>query len=310
MKLSLTVPNNTRVATLVQPWEDDVGGPEIARVAALADELGFHRISVGEHFLIPREHIALSGSHYMQTTTALGYLAGHTKRIRVSSNVTILPLQNPIIHAKSWAVLDWLSGGRADLVVGVGWLKDEFDVLGVDFHRRGRICDEYVEAMIELWTNDLASYDGEFIRFGEIASDPKPVQQPHVPLWFAGDAPGVLRRVARWGVGWSPFQTPPEQISSKLDRIRNHPEYRGQHLDVFVSLSALRLADGHRPKESKLDFDTTSAQELIDVFSWLQGLGVTEAAMPIPKVASFEAYLDRLHWLSEDVMPALAGETS
>jgi len=124
MLISLTIPNNQRVKTLLQPWQDEVGGPQIAEVAALADRLGFSRLAVAEHFLIPAEHVELSGSHYLHAVTSLAYLAGVTSRIRLASNVSILPLQDPVVQAKQWAVLDWLSGGRADLMAGVGWLKD------------------------------------------------------------------------------------------------------------------------------------------------------------------------------------------
>lgn len=86
----------------------------------------------------------------------------------------------------------------------MGWLKEEFDILGVDFHKRGRIVTEYVEVMVEIWTSESASYHGEFVAFEGVGSDPKPAQKPYPPLWFAGDAPAVLDPVARWGSGWSP----------------------------------------------------------------------------------------------------------
>jgi Luciferase-like monooxygenase len=176
MLISLTVPNNQRVKTLLQPWQDEVGGPQIAEVAALADRLGFSRLTVAEHFAIPADH-GLSGPHHLHAVTSLAYLAGITSRIRLASNVSILPLQDPVVQAKQWAVLDWLSGGRADLMAGVGWLKEEFDILGVDFTTRGRLLDECVEVMRRIWTSDLASYDGEFYRFHEIAAERSPGSQ-------------------------------------------------------------------------------------------------------------------------------------
>lgn len=305
MKLNLTVPNNHRVTTLLQPWQDEVGGAEIGQVAALADRLGFGRLTVGEHFLMPKDHVAVSGAHYLHAPTALAFVAGHTERIRLASNVSLVPLQNPIVQAKQWAVLDWLSGGRADLIIGVGWLKDEFDVLGVDFRTRGRRLDEYVAAMREIWTSDLASYQGEFIEFEEIASEPKPVQPGGVPLWFAGDVPQALARVARWGVGWSPYLTPPEKIAEGIDQIKSHPEYGGQEIQVFFNLANLRLSEGHHAKDDDHDFDTWNVQQLVDQISWVEGLGVTEVAPPLPKLDSFQHFLERLHWLSEEIMPRI-----
>ena len=306
LRISLTIPNNHRVKALLQPWQDEVGGPQIAEVAALADHLGYSRLTVAEHFLIPADRVDLSGPHHLHAVTALAYLAGVTSRIRLASNVSILPLQDPVVQAKQWAVLDWLSGGRADLMAGVGWLKEEFDVLGVDFASRGRRLDECVEAMRRIWTSDLASYDGEFFRFQAIAAEPKPCQPGGVPFWFAGDVPQTFARVARWGAGWSPYLLPPARIAEGLDRIRSHPGYHGQHIGVFYNLANLRLSAGHVGRVDDHDFDTWDAQRMIDQLGWIRDLGATEVTPPLPRLRSYRHYLERLHWLAEEVMPALA----
>jgi probable F420-dependent oxidoreductase len=305
VKLSLTIPNNHQVKALYQPWQDTVGGSEIAEVAALADRLGFSRLTVGEHFAVPGEHVAVSGSHFLDAPTALAYLAGHTERIRLASNVSIVPLQHPIVQAKQWSVLDWLSRGRADLIVGVGWLQGEFDLLGVDFHTRGRRVDEYVEAITLIWNRELASYAGEFVNFHEVASEPKPVQAGGVPLWFAGDVPQTFARVAKWGVGWSPYLTPPEKIAEGIDRIGSHADYHGQRIQVFFNLANLRLREAHQTKPDNHDFDTWNVQELVDQISWVRSLGVTEVAPPLPELDSYQHFLERMHWLAEEIMPRI-----
>ena len=95
-----------------------------------------------EHFFTPTSHVEFSGNHYFDATTAQAFVAGATSTITLGSMVTILPLHNPIVAAKQIATLDWLSGGRAQVTVGVGWLKDEFDAIGVPFNKRGRMTDE------------------------------------------------------------------------------------------------------------------------------------------------------------------------
>lgn len=304
--LNLTVPNNTRVTALHQSWQDGVGGREIGEICALADRLGFGRLTVGEHFVMPEPHVAASGAHYVHATTALAYVAGHTSRVRVAANVSIVPLQHPLVQAKQWATLDWLSGGRADLIVGVGWLREEFDLLGVDFEARGAIVDEYVQAMREVWLNDLATFHGERIAFERVAAEPKPLQPGGIPLWFAGDVPATLRRVARWGVGWSPFLIPPPQIPEGIDRIRSHPDYAGQRIDVFYNLANLGLGEEHSAKEHDGDFDTWNVQRLVDQIGEIAALGVTEVAPPLPRLRDYGHYLERLHWLSEEIMPRVA----
>jgi probable F420-dependent oxidoreductase len=306
MRISLTIPNNHRVRALLQPWQDEVGGPQIAEVAALADRLGFSRLTVAEHFLIPKNHLELSGPHHLHAATALAYLAGSTSRIRLASNVSIVALQHPIVAAKQWAVLDWLSGGRADLMAGVGWLKEEFEILGLDFRTRGRRLDECVEAMRRIWTSDLASYEGEFIRFHEIASEPKPLQPGGVPIWFAGDVPRTFARVAQWGAGWSPHLLPPEKIAAGVAQIRSHPGYRGQDIGVFYNLASLRLSEGHHGKADDHDFDTWSVQQMVDQLCWIRDLGATEVTTPLPRLESYQHFIERLHWLAEEIMPRIA----
>jgi probable F420-dependent oxidoreductase len=308
MRISLTMPNNHRVTALLQPWQDEVGGAQIGEVAALADRLGFSRLTVGEHFLMPREHVELSGAHYVEAPTALAYLAGHTSRIRLISNVSIVALKHPVVSAKQWAVLDWLSGGRADLMVGAGWLKDEFEALGVDFHTRGRRLDECVEAMRRIWASELASFHGEFFEFHQIASEPKPLQPGGVPLWFAGDVPRAYARVAKWGVGWSPHLLSPSKIAEGIERIHSHPDYHGQRIGVFFNLASLRLAEEHRVRPDDHDFDTWNVQQLVDQLGWVRELGVTEVTPPLPRLASYQHFLDRLHWLAEEIMPRVAGD--
>jgi probable F420-dependent oxidoreductase len=304
VRISLTIPNNHKVRTLLQPWQEDLGGDQIGEVAALADRLGFSRLTVGEHFLMPRDHVELSGAHYVHAPTTLAYLAGRTSRIRLASNISIVALQHPVVQAKQWAVLDWLSGGRADLMAGAGWLKDEFEVLGVDFRSRGRRLDEYIEAIRRIWTSELASYEGEFVAFHEIASEPKPLQPGGVvPIWFAGDVPATLARVAKWGAGWSPYLLPPEKIAEGIEQIRLHPAYRGQPIGVFYNLANLRLSEGHRGKADDHDFDTWHVQKLVDQLCWIRDLGVTEVTPPLPRLASYQQFLERLHWLAEEIMP-------
>ena len=306
MKLNVGVPHNTNIAAMTQEWEHRLGPAEIERMARLADELGFHKICCCEHFGIPREHVELSGAHYLQPVTTLSYIASLAPRLQLSSSVTILPLQHPIAQAKAWSVLDWLSGGRAHLMIGVGWLEAEYETMGVDFHRRGRLCDEYVAAMVELWTKDYASFDGETVRFEDLAMEPKPVQRPHVPLWFGGDAPAMLRRVARWGTGWAPRATSPREFPAKLDYIRSQPDYHGRPIELAANLVALTMTEDHAARQAEHSFDLTNAGQLVDQLGWLEGLGVTEVSTGIPQVADFEAYLDWLRWLAAEVMPKIA----
>jgi probable F420-dependent oxidoreductase len=303
MKFAVNMPNSIRVLAISQPWEATLSGVEIAGAMTLADDLGYDKITCGEHFIIPTEHLELSGAHYMHAVAALSFLAGHTKRARLASTITLLPLQSPIVQAKAWATLDWLSGGRAAPIFGVGWLKEEFDLMGVDFHKRGKISDEYIAAMIELWNSDDPRFSGEFTAFENALAEPRPVQKPHLPVWFGGDAEPVLRRVAKFGDGWSPFRTPPEDFPKCLDFIRAQPEYDGRPIDMFFTLEMLNIGAHHEVMNDDRAAGEWDVQKIVDQIGWLAGLGVTETSVSLPKLRDFDEYLDRLRWAAEEIFP-------
>ena len=138
--------------------------------------------------------------------TTLSWLAGVTHRIELGTTVVIVPYRSPLLVARMAANIDQLSGGRFIFGVGVGWAQQEFAALGVDFHQRGAMTDDYLSAIQALWTNDVASYQGRFISFENVHSTPRPVQTPHPPVWVGGSSDAALRRAVRFGGGWHPIR--------------------------------------------------------------------------------------------------------
>jgi alkanesulfonate monooxygenase SsuD/methylene tetrahydromethanopterin reductase-like flavin-dependent oxidoreductase (luciferase family) len=259
---------------------------------------------LGEHFVIPRDHFELSGFHYLHTTVALGIIGGLTKKLKLSSSVTLLPLQHPAVQAKAWSTLDWLSGGRAEALFGVGWLKEEFDALNLPFHERGAMADEYAAAMIELWTKESPEFEGKYVKFHNIGFEPKPLQKPHLAVWFGGDATPMLRRVAKFGTGWSPFRTPPEKFPECIDFIKSQPEFAGKTLGVFFSLEMLNVGSQHEILDDPRAPGSRNKQQMIDQIGWLKDLGVTETMVPLPPgVSGYAEYAERLEWVAAEIMP-------
>jgi hypothetical protein len=217
-----------------------------------------------------------------------------------------LPLQNPIVQAKAASTLDKLSGGRFEPIYGVGWLKEEYDMLKVPFHLRGKMFEEYIQAMIALWTEKDPVFEGEFVAFNDVGFAPKPVQKGGIPVWIGGDAPAVLKRVGRYGRGWSPFQTPPEKFPEAMQLIKSQPEYDGRPIDIFFALEMLNVGAHHEVKgddRSKGDWD---ANRIIELCQWLKTLGVSETIIPVPELADFEAYKDRMRWVASEIIPKVA----
>lgn len=305
VKLAFSMPRLLELKATMQPWELAVTGADQTMLAKRADELGYDVISVPEHFVVPKNHVALSGPHYFHAYAAMGYFAGATSRIRINSSIALLPLQNPMIAAKALSTLDWMSSGRIIVTFGVGWLKEEFDLLGVPFDKRGRIADEYLAAMIELWTSDDPKFEGEFVSFRDIAFAPKPMQAPHLPVWMGGDADGALKRAARFASGWWPFLTKAEDIPARIDFIKSQPEYHGQLTDIFYGFATSRVGEGHVVQTDPKARPGMGLQEIVDRLGWLTSLGVTMSSVPIPPVSSVEAFLDYAQWVAEEIKPRL-----
>jgi len=180
-----------------------------ARVAQAAEAAGYESVWTGEHVVLPDPQAppspAAPQTPMLDPAVALGFLAGHTRRIRLATGIIILPQRNPLVLAKELASVDVVSGGRLIAGLAAGYLKAEFDALGVSFERKGERADEAIEVLRTLWTQPKPSFRGEFWSFSGIQAHPMPVQKPHPPIVVGGHSPGAFRRAVRQGNGWYGF---------------------------------------------------------------------------------------------------------
>jgi probable F420-dependent oxidoreductase len=306
MKLAFGIPNMVQLKAMALSWESSVDGREQTKLAKWAEELGYEMICVPEHHIIPNQHVDLSGSHYFNAQVGMAHFAGATETIRVNSCIYILPVQHPIVTAKALSTMDFLSGGRVTITFAVGWLKEEFDLLGIPFSERGARAEEYTRAIIELWTSDKPEFEGKWVSFKDVAFEPKPVQKPHIPIWFGGDADPVLQRVGRYASGWWPFLTPPDKIGERIDFIKAQPDYAGKLEDVFYGMSTGRVGKDHVVQESDMAKGDQSKQEIIDTLGWLGQQGVTWSSVPTPTLNDVREYYDFTQWVAEEIIPAVA----
>jgi probable F420-dependent oxidoreductase len=192
----------------------------IRRVAEQADELGFHSVWATEHIIVGSEAVDPYGRIYDPLVT-LGWIAGWTDRIGLGTSIVLVPLHNPMLLAKQVATLQELSAGRLTLGVGMGWHKDEFDFMGVEFEGRGRRADEAIRLMRTLWSG-RRDFDGEFWSFHDATSEPRPAPVPEI--WVGGSSPRAVRRARELGDAWHPSR------GSDADHVRRvkekHPELR------------------------------------------------------------------------------------
>jgi probable F420-dependent oxidoreductase len=209
-------------------------------LAQLAEEHGFESLWTVEHTVVPAgyeseypysEDGKMPGGDAVSITDPLiwmTWVAAVTTRIRVATGILILPQRNPVTLAKELATLDRLSGGRVDLGVGVGWLEEEFDALGVPFEDRGARTDEYIEALRVLWTDDPASYKGRFVSFERCHSNPKPAQRDGIPITVGGHSKAAARRAGRLGNGFFPGRFRADELEPLLAVMRESATEAGR----------------------------------------------------------------------------------
>jgi probable F420-dependent oxidoreductase len=212
---------------------------EARRIARLAEDVGFHSMIAVDHVVFPFDYesrypYASSGrlpgnpaSPIPDPLIWMTWVAAATTRLRFMTGVIILPLRNPLVLAKQVATLDLLSGGRIDLGIGVGWLKEEFDALGVPFERRGKRSDEYIAVLRALWKDGGTSFDGEFVTFSDMGSYPKPVHND-VPIIIGGHSEAAARRAGRLADGFFPSVGSQVDIEPLCDLVKRSAEQAGR----------------------------------------------------------------------------------
>jgi probable F420-dependent oxidoreductase len=168
---------------------------------------------------------------FLDPFTALSFAAAHTKTIRLGTGICLLPERNPVVTAKEVASVDKLSGGRLDLGVGIGWLKEEFAAVGVPWERRAERTREYLTAMKRLWTQEEPEFEGEFCAFPKVRMYPKPVQKPHPPILVGGESTPALRRAGEVGDGWFGVNVTVADAHTKIARVKQFAQAAGRDPD-------------------------------------------------------------------------------
>lgn len=216
-------------------------GPAFLRALGPAvEERGFESIWVPEHVVMFDDYDSPypyspdgrfpggSDTGLLEPLTALTYLAAVTDRVRLGTAICLIPQRNPVYTAKQVADLDVLSGGRVDFGIGIGWLREEYEVLNVPFERRGKRADEYLALMRSLWSDGTAALSGEFYELPECRLYPKPLQSP-VPVHVGGESDAALRRAAAHGQGWFSWnRLPGDDLTERLARLDEELAARGR----------------------------------------------------------------------------------
>lgn len=246
----------------------------MAAVARHAEALGFESVWVPEHLVLPtritsRYPYAADGvppftpdTPHLDPLMLLTHIAAATTTIRLGTNIYLLALRHPIVAARLTMSLDVLSGGRLTLGIGVGWLAEEFEAVGVEFSSRAARTRECVRALRTLWTAPEPEFHGRFFSFGPVKFEPKPVQKPHPPLVFGGESEAALRRAAALGDGWYGVGHTPQSAAEQVRKLRALLAAAGRgeaRFEVTVSHGGLQLGRGDLERYAEAGVDRVVA---------------------------------------------------
>jgi probable F420-dependent oxidoreductase len=212
---------------------------EMLGLASAADRLGYDSVWVSDHIVTPEEFTSQypypgtvftpeAAATVYEPLTTLSFVAGATTRVRVGTSVLVAPQRNPLILAKEIATLDAISGGRVEIGVGVGWMREEFAMLGAPFDERGAVLDEYLALWSTLWTEPIPEFHGRFVDVPPCRFGPLPAQRGGPPISIGGNTSRSLRRAAAGGWGWHAFRLDPAGVGERVRELEGHWDEAGR----------------------------------------------------------------------------------
>ena len=299
--------------TMAIPLGDTTSGefqtPEAVREMSVAlEKAGLAACYVTDHPAPDAEWLRQGMGHdALDPFAAFAFVAAATTKLRMHTNIVVMAYRNPFLTAKSAATLQVLSGGRLILGVGAGYQKSEFEALGVDFHKRGKIFDEALEVIRMAWAGGPVVFKG--MHFEAKGNEPRPVPDPAPPIWIGGGSDKAVERAARWGDGWCPFFAAPTMSALNRDTGIHTVEQLGGKIAMLQDLRAKAGKSGPfdiaiGPKAKLRYLEAGGADAYLEAVRELTEVGVTWA-MAEPPHPSRQAYIENVQWFGEEVIAKL-----
>jgi probable F420-dependent oxidoreductase len=294
MDIGCHLPNQGPLAT----------GEALTTFAREADRRRVASLWVSDHVIFPR---TATGSYpggrfphppdkpYLEPVVTLAAAAVCTTHARLGASVFILGHRHPVVMAKMLTSIDALSAGRLIVGVGVGWWKEELEILGAPYHQRGRQADEALKVFNALWSEHNPSFSGEFFRFRDLGFAPKPVQKPRPPVWVGGDSPGAFRRVVTLGDGWHATSKTPAQLAESLKHLRAAADQARRAFDTIELSLRYTLRD---------ELIAQGAQAVVDELAAYKRLGLSHILLEFRR-DDLARMLEILEFVTSQVRPAV-----
>ena len=274
----------------------------ILKMARFAEDAGFDSVWVSDHVVTPR---ALESRYpynptgayplppdwdFMEPLATLAVVAGATERVQLGTTVLVLPMRNPVVHAKMISTIHALSQGRMILGVGAGWMREEFEALDADFENRGKVFDEYLQVVRGLWEEDNLNFRGETYSVHDLGFAPRP-ERGTLPIWIGGHHRAALRRVATWGDGWHAVGVALDEIPEKWERIKVMAREKGR------DPAALELS-------VRTGFRAGDPEPVRAQMERLVAMGMSHVVLDVP-ARSVDDSMTGLRWFADEVRPSI-----
>jgi len=284
--------------------------------ARRAEALGYNSLWVSDHVVVPtaiasRYPYNASGRLFIaadaaliEPLTALTFVAGVTERARLGTSVLVLPHRHPLLAAKMLACLDHLSGGRVVVGAGIGWMREEIEMLGAPFARRAAWSEEAIAVMRACWRGGRAAYRGKFFAFDEVGAYPRPARGD-IPIWIGGHTAPALRRVAALGDGWHAAGATPAEVAAVLASLREACARQGRRLEGLAISVRLGLAFRDRPAGPDRTQLHGTPDEIVETLGAYRALGVGTVILD-SRYRDLEDLVGIYERFAREVWPALA----
>ncbi len=310
MKLGVFLPVSGRAAV-----------PEVLSDAARqAETLGYDSVWAAERMVNPwemkttypykdnQQWFVSPDVPFLEPLTCLAFLAGCTEKITLGISVAVLPYRHPLYLARVATSIDTLSKGRLILGVGIGWMVEEFEALGVPFNKRGAMANEHLEIYNRLWKEERPRFDGRHYHFDPVSVSPKPVQQPRFPIWTGGESEAAQKRAAKYGDAWFSYfvKITPQDLAARFANVRKLATEIGRD-PAQIRLCCCRPIDiTPKPVPQEEDSLNGSPEQLIAALKRFQEIGVQHMALQF-MVGRWPERKVKIERFAKEVLPALRG---
>lgn len=300
----MQLPVQSQSTIYAEGWEDRAGPADLVEIARAAERAGFDYVASCDHVAVPRRLASAMSTVWYDPVATLGFLAGVTERVRLLSHVAVVGLRHPLITAKQYATVDHLSSGRLILGVGAGHVREEFEVVGADFERRGAVLDECIDALrAALGPQEFPEHHGKLYDFEGLGQRPRPAQQK-VPLWVGGSSPAAVRRAALKADGWLPQGDPRDRLPAQIAKLRRLRAEAGVEEPITVGAITEPLYVGEPAWDVGRRTLTGSPERLAESLRAYRAMGVDQIQVRFRSRARSEL-TDQIAAFGADVAPHL-----